>query len=1234
MSRAQQPPVQQSPPQQRTEIVFPALGVNRNYLRSNQNQFQQGYLAQFQPSSTPDALNWWPYDVQFGRLRGGVRAPVVAIPAAPGGSGNIQALIASAFSNPSNGLLLGDFFMYIDRLGTPQAVFGTAGSVAVNGYVAGLETILSTPTTGQFFDVSSTQIAPAGASVPAWGVYIATGTGASFPTNSGKPPYGLAYGIYTGSNTNVIIDNGGGLFFNSPLSSPIPSEVGQSETSPVFSTGYPHAIKVQASMQSISGLNVGTTSQFIGVGTGYPPLSGTTAFNSEEAYISLGLVDASGTAAAVVQLSTTSTSTPAFWFQNTATEYSSTLYLVPESTASVVTANVGMLIIPGVPSGSPTFAPVPTYTAQAMVNQELIGKSVLFAPVNSTLPQIYSYGSLPIAEEYTIILAGAKSAPPPPVKQETLGVTLSYSGSSAGRNNWTTAQTLTYSAGANFTISDIQLSTAAGSNNFSLTFVDQISGSAGFGTNTITGINTTTGGSGSFANGTIVTIGVNVGALAVAGPSFGGPAAFEYRVMDGRCVIDTFPYDSNMTSTGLDVQSLSAWSSTSAAITPSGPLSQFIGGTANTTAFNVGAMTTANGFVQGVSCSNVGWNGAMLNTLATANVVSGTLMACVTVGPSPNIGSTNFYGSQAAMVIGPVKSSSFGTWPFVEVNWSPDTGTMNLLSWYANAATNSATILQTYTSQPYFSQTSPAPVTIGLQNQGGTLTMMLNGVAVGNPVALNPDIGMLLNEGNITSVSIGIAAGISTVGPSFTFYSLSVLPAADANYTFGSGINQYLAAIANGQVSIYAASQGTYTLAGTVSQTYFNTSGPVSACYLDEFIYATDGVHPIAVIDVATNSVNALVATAGVVPNPVQLCCEWRSRLVTATGTQVIMSRINVPTDWDTSQIAVDPGSAVDLSEQQQAGLIGTIPSPITALMPAGNQVLAFGCVDSVWAMVGDPGAGGTIVNLNRGSGVFGANAWCRDDAGNLFWANNSGLFVWTGNGLPVNLSFNQYNQFFQNIDGSNDTVTLQFDPKFWYIYIFVQPNNGSAGTHLTVDLRQWQATGQAGFWPIQLPAQVGPYCSTFVNGGNTAQRSIVMGGGTGGLFTFNTTGAYSGATYLDLGTYGITNSITLGPLHVVPPVTDVIVNAIDMTFGELASGDNTNAFGGTTTIYGGKSAYDVTDGTAAVNRPVPFAADWNHPFTCRARGSWFTCVVSAGAGQYASMEHITLTVQAEGRQR
>jgi len=122
----------------------------------------------------------------------------------------------------------------------------------------------------------------------------------------------------------------------------------------------------------------------------------------------------------------------------------------------------------------------------------------------------------------------------------------------------------------------------------------------------------------------------------------------------------------------------------------------------------------------------------------------------------------------------------------------------------------------------------------------------------------------------------------------------------------------------------------------------------------------------------------------GTMPAKAYIGCLYRGRVVLSGNPEApyqwYMSRQgNI---WDFAYVANDAQSPV-AGGNSDAGELGDI---VKALIPYRDDYLIFGCATSMWIMRGDPAAGGSLDELDLTVGIFGANSWCFDNDGNLYF--------------------------------------------------------------------------------------------------------------------------------------------------------------------------------------------------------------------------------------------------------
>lgn len=422
--------------------------------------------------------------------------------------------------------------------------------------------------------------------------------------------------------------------------------------------------------------------------------------------------------------------------------------------------------------------------------------------------------------------------------------------------------------------------------------------------------------------------------------------------------------------------------------------------------------------------------------------------------------------------------------------------------------------------------------TLELHVNGSVVAGYINGVKylqfiIDATYAANTDVGFSLG----TSSS---SAAHSTLVSQFKILTgVSASSFRQTNIVTVTGGNVYIGSIAGGTGTNVLATAGTNVLA---------TGVLIGGAYSAGIVYLVDGFS-VQTLNLTTQVVAAFVATAGSTPANCQLACIWRDRLVLAaprgTPQNFFMSRVGTQTDFDFSQV---DSAAAFAGNASTAGHIG---EPITALIPFSDDVLFIGGDHNMWAVRGDPADGGSIDLVSDSIGVLGQNAWVKAPDSTLYFAGTGGLYMISpGTALPVNISNQQWNEFFRAINRGSSFVTLSYDRDQQGMYIFVTPAAQGASTHLW-----WDARSRT-FWPFQLPNVQGPLASIVYDGDGPTDRTTLLGGYDGYMRRFALTDTDDDGT-------AITSYVYLGPFH-QQDTNDNLLEWLDVVLGDLPAGFST----------------------------------------------------------------------------
>jgi len=421
---------------------------------------------------------------------------------------------------------------------------------------------------------------------------------------------------------------------------------------------------------------------------------------------------------------------------------------------------------------------------------------------------------------------------------------------------------------------------------------------------------------------------------------------------------------------------------------------------------------------------------------------------------------------------------------------------------------------------------------------------------------------------------------------------------------------------------------------GTMGSSYVDsnqlTSGIslISAAYCNGNLFFLDGTQPLWYNPMAaSDSVVTWSARKGKIVNTCRGIVNWRNRVVLFNSVEdpqnYYMSRLGDPWDWDYGKM--DAESAV-AGNQTMNGRIG---DPIKAMCPISDDVLIIGCTRSVWAMYGDPMAGGYVTRLSDQTGIVGQNAWTTDPQGNLYFMGEEGLFVLPPRGKPQNLtrhripSLGSHDPVMTGTTGSAGEyyVTLAYDADRHGVVIFQTPYSTGTAEHYFYDIRT------DAFWPEAYPTTVGPTCAAFYNAAGPTYRKLLLGGTNGYLYEYSDSQNYDLPT--TGGTTAISSYVWYTPRQFGGPIRDAIVTKV---VGTLSSGSESTIFG----VYAADVPETLTGmSSGVVGSSGNWTAGLNYADRTRVRGGAHSIKVSnATADQGWAVENVTVEVFPGGELR
>jgi hypothetical protein len=229
--------------------------------------------------------------------------------------------------------------------------------------------------------------------------------------------------------------------------------------------------------------------------------------------------------------------------------------------------------------------------------------------------------------------------------------------------------------------------------------------------------------------------------------------------------------------------------------------------------------------------------------------------------------------------------------------------------------------------------------------------------------------------------------------------------------------------------------------------------------------------------------------SSGSLPAKAYLGCWYRGRAVISGNPndphQWYMSRQLNPFDF--AYVSGDAQSAV-AGTNADAGKIGDI---VRALIPFHDDYLIFGCAASLYYLQGDPASGGALHSLNDYVGIFGAQSWCFDDEGNLYFFASDGVDVLRRGSLQVeNLSALNIPKLLDDEapDPTTHRIVLGYDKRRHGVVIAITTLADGTNSNYFYDIRS------GGFFPETYPEECGVYSMIYYPANAEANADLLLG--------------------------------------------------------------------------------------------------------------------------------------------
>jgi len=322
----------------------------------------------------------------------------------------------------------------------------------------------------------------------------------------------------------------------------------------------------------------------------------------------------------------------------------------------------------------------------------------------------------------------------------------------------------------------------------------------------------------------------------------------------------------------------------------------------------------------------------------------------------------------------------------------------------------------------------------------------------------------------------------------------------------------------------------------------------------------------------------------GTMPSKAYLGCLYRGRNVLAGSPnyphQWYMSKTGDPWNW--AYASTDPLTAA-AGNNADAGETGDI---IRALIPYKDDYLIFGCANTIWVLTGDPAAGGEIDEVDLTVGMFGANSWCFDGDGNLYFWGTAGIY-------KIPLGFRKVENLTEislpDLVGERDVspithrITMAYDRKRHGVLTCITKLSDGSNSNYFYDLKL------GGFFPESYPDECGAYSLFYYAANDNDYADLLLGCTDGYIRKFDDTATNDNT---GSGTTDPISSYVVWPIQHLTEDNDKEGKLTSLTI-ELSGGATGGAFSDTDSV-----SYDiyVADDAETVIENIRDVADT--PFT------------------------------------
>lgn len=326
--------------------------------------------------------------------------------------------------------------------------------------------------------------------------------------------------------------------------------------------------------------------------------------------------------------------------------------------------------------------------------------------------------------------------------------------------------------------------------------------------------------------------------------------------------------------------------------------------------------------------------------------------------------------------------------------------------------------------------------------------------------------------------------------------------------------------------------------------------------------------------------------SSGSLPARAYIGCLYQGRVVLSGNpnypNQWYMSRQTNP--WDYAYVTGDTDAQSPVyGGASDAGECGDI---VRALIPYRDEYLVFGCATSMWYLTGNPAQGGQILELDLTVGIFGANSYCFDGGGNLYFWGTNGLYKTTMPRQPRCVSARSLPSIVrdEDADASTHRITMAYDRTRSGISVCITKLSDGTNSNYFYDKATETDTEPGGFFPETYPEECGAYSLFYYSANDAANRDLLLGCKDGYLRKFDPTAEDDDIGGTD---EAIDSYVSFGPLKLGGKNKEGVISSIvGVTAGGKSSSELTDSSSPTLNVWVGHSADEITEKLIANSSP------------------------------------------------